>query len=82
MSTPQTNPTPNPTQNLYVDNESRQMTFNWTRSLPRKCLLRVVLYRLAIALGIVVATATASSAQPTYRLHNNGELWVSRADTG
>ena len=37
--------------------------------------------RLAIAVGIVVATATALSAQPTYRLHNNGELWVSRAGT-
>jgi len=40
-----------------------------------------MLYRLAIALGIVVATATAPSAQPTYRLQKNGELWVSRADT-
>jgi hypothetical protein len=39
-----------------------------------------MLYRLAIALGIVVATATAPSAQPTYRLQNNGELWVSRLE--
>lgn len=33
-----------------------------------------MLYRLAIPLGIVVATATAPSAQPTYRLQNTANF--------
>ena len=36
-------------------------------------------YRL-ITLSIVIAAATALSAQPTYRLHQNGELLVSRVE--
>jgi len=36
-------------------------------------------YRL-ITLGIVIAVATALSAQPTYRLHANGEIWVDRLE--
>jgi hypothetical protein len=33
-----------------------------------------------MALGIVIAAATAVSAQPVYRLHDNGDLWVSTAE--
>lgn len=36
--------------------------------------------RLAVAVGIVVAAATALSAQPVYRLHDNGDLWVAKAE--
>lgn len=36
-------------------------------------------YRLTIAVGIVIAAATALSGQPVYRLHDNGELWVAKA---
>ena len=38
-------------------------------------------YRLTIAAGIFIAVATALSAQPVYRLHDDGELSVSRAET-
>ena len=34
-----------------------------------------------MALGMVLAAATALSAQPVYRLHDNGELWVSKVET-
>jgi len=34
-------------------------------------------YRLVIVVGIVVAAATALSAQPVYQLHDNGNIWVS-----
>lgn len=37
-------------------------------------------YRLTIAVGIVIAAAAALSAQPAYRLHDNGEIWVARAE--
>jgi hypothetical protein len=33
-----------------------------------------------IALGMVIAAAAALSAQPAYRLHGNGELWVAKAE--
>lgn len=32
-----------------------------------------------IALGIVIAAATPLSAQPVYRLHDNGSIWVNTA---
>lgn len=33
-----------------------------------------------IALGIVIVGAAALSAQPAYRLHESGELWVAKAE--
>lgn len=34
-------------------------------------------YRLMIVVGMVLAAATALSAQPAYQLHDNGNVWVS-----
>lgn len=40
----------------------------------------VLVLRLAVAVGIVIAAATALSAQPVYRLHDSGDLWVAKAE--
>lgn len=48
--------------------------------LSRIRFIGVLVLRLAVAVGIVLAAATALSAQPTYRLHDNGDLWVSRVE--
>jgi len=47
--------------------------------LSRIRCIGVLVQSQAVAIGIVVAAATALSAQPVYRLHDNGELWVAKA---
>lgn len=49
--------------------------------LSRIPCIRALVLSPAVALGMVLAAASALSAQPVYRLHDNGEIWVAKADT-
>lgn len=40
----------------------------------------VLVQSQAVVLGIVVAAAPPLSAQPVYRLHDNGDLWVAKTE--
>ena len=57
MSTPQTSPSPNPTNNIYFDVRQRPMEFKWTKPMPNNGFLGEVTYRVIVNKPIQVFAA-------------------------